>query len=115
MAKKPKAKPAIDVSAMSMDELDALASDIRKAKMSLEKRRLKDARDAMEKVAREFGVSVSEVLGKAASAKKSSSGAAPAKYRNPNDASQTWSGRGRQPVWYKDAVSGGATPESLEI
>lgn len=115
MAKKPKAQPVIDLSAMSMEELDKLASDISKAKADLEKRRIKDAREAMEKVAREFGVSVSEVLGKASASKKASAGAAPAKYRNPADTSQTWSGRGRQPAWYKDAIAGGASPESLEI
>ncbi|MEM8580742.1 MAG: H-NS histone family protein [Pseudomonadota bacterium] len=114
MAKKPKAQPKIDLSMMSMSELDKLASDIRKAKISLEKQRIKDARDAMEKAAREFGMSVSEVLGKASSSKKTGA-SAPAKYRNPEDASQTWSGRGRQPGWYKKAVEGGAAPKSLEI
>lgn len=114
MARKPKAQPKIDLAAMSLDELNKLEGDIRKAKASLEKKRLKAARDAMEKAAREFGMSVSEVLGKAAPAKKSSGGA-PAKYRNPENVSQTWSGRGRQPEWYKKAVESGAKPESLEI
>ncbi|WP_425467304.1 H-NS family nucleoid-associated regulatory protein [Parasedimentitalea maritima] len=27
----------------------------------------------------------------------------------------TWSDRGRQPAWFKEAVAGGATPDDLEI
>lgn len=115
MAKKPKAQPAIDLTQLSSDELDKLSADIRKAKMQLEKRRIKDARDAIEKAAAEFGMSVSEVMGKALSSRKSGGAAAPAKYANPANPAQTWSGRGRQPAWYKEAVAGGADPSSLEI
>ncbi len=115
MAKKAKAQPAIDLNAMSMDELKQLSADIKKAMATLEKRRRKEARDALEKVARDYGMSLSEVIGGAPAAKKAASGGAPAKYRNPADASQTWSGRGRQPGWYKAAIAKGADPSSLEI
>ena len=37
------------------------------------------------------------------------------RYKNPADASQTWTGKGRQPVWFKDAVAAGADPESMAI
>ena len=40
---------------------------------------------------------------------------AAAKFANPDNASETWSGRGRQPAWYKTAVSDGKSPESMEI
>ncbi|QLG87676.1 H-NS histone family protein [Chitinibacter bivalviorum] len=36
------------------------------------------------------------------------------KYRNPNDPSQTWTGRGRQPAWIQDWVANGGTLEELE-
>ncbi len=115
MAKKPKTISANDLDAMSMDELQALAANVKKAMANVEKRRRKEARDAIEKVAREYGMSISDVLGSAPAAKKSSKAAAPAKFANPEDPSQTWSGRGRQPGWYKKAVEGGADPSSLAI
>ena len=46
--------------------------------------------------------------------KRGSKGSA-AKYRNPKDASQTWTGRGRKPNWLIDAVKKGAKIESFEI
>ena len=38
-----------------------------------------------------------------------------AKYRNPNDASQTWSGRGRQPVWLVALLAEGKKLEDLAV
>ena len=37
------------------------------------------------------------------------------KYRNPDNHAQTWSGRGREPQWYKNKIAAGATEESLLI
>ena len=41
--------------------------------------------------------------------------AAAAKYRNPQPPFQTWSGRGTQPRWVKDALEHGMTLDSLRI
>jgi DNA-binding protein H-NS len=38
-----------------------------------------------------------------------------AKYCNPKDTSQTWTGRGRKPNWLVDAVKKGAKLESFAI
>lgn len=37
------------------------------------------------------------------------------KYRNPEDFSQTWSGRGRKPAWFEEALAKGISPEELEV
>jgi len=36
------------------------------------------------------------------------------KYRDPSSG-KTWSGRGLQPLWFRDALNGGKRPEELEI
>ena len=36
------------------------------------------------------------------------------KYRNPENASETWTGRGRKPNWFLAAVKKGAKPDSLK-
>jgi len=36
------------------------------------------------------------------------------KYRDPNSG-KTWSGRGLQPLWFRDALNSGKRPEELEI
>ena len=67
---------------------------------------------AVQKIARKHGLTVSEVLGRK---KKPRTSPVPAKYRNPDDPSQTWSGRGRQPTWFRGAMDEGKSAESLEI
>ncbi len=42
-------------------------------------------------------------------------GKLPPKFCNPADRSQTWSGRGRRPQWYKDALAAGKTNKDLLI
>lgn len=41
--------------------------------------------------------------------------AAEQKYVNPDDATKTWSGRGRQPHWVRDALASGRALEELAI
>src|ERR1700722_5795836 len=37
------------------------------------------------------------------------------KYRNPKDPSQTWAGRGLQPLWMRDAIKSGKKLDSFLI
>ena len=37
------------------------------------------------------------------------------KYRNPDDGSMVWSGRGRQPLWFAAALKKGVKPEKMLI
>ena len=67
---------------------------------------------AAQRIAKKHGLTVSEVLGRK---RKQRTSPVPAKYRNPNDPSQTWSGRGRRPAWFMAATESGTSAESLEI
>lgn len=105
----------INLDTMSKDELLSLKSDVEKAITKAEKRALQDARAAAEKAVAEFGFKLDEVTGnekpKAATAKKPGQ----PKYRNPENPSQTWTGKGRQPQWFKEALANGTDPATLEI
>lgn len=102
----------LDLSKLTLDELKALKKDVDRAIGDFEKRKRTEAMKEIQAVAKKHGLSVDDIVGAKVKGKKSKS---PAKYRNPDDASQEWSGRGRQPAWYKDAMAAGKTPESLEI
>ena len=39
----------------------------------------------------------------------------PAKYRDPSDAANVWSGRGRAPSWFTEALQAGLSPEDMLI
>jgi len=112
----------VELSGMTLAELKKLKSKVEKAIVGREQRRKKDARQAMEKVAKEFGLSVDDVLkggGGATKAKPKKAGAkrkaAKPKFRNPKDASQTWSGRGRRPDWFNAAVAAGKSADDMAI
>ncbi|WP_171182320.1 H-NS family nucleoid-associated regulatory protein, partial [Ruegeria sp. HKCCD8929] len=73
---------------------------------------LSDAKAAAEAAAGKFGFSLADLAGKGTGRAKSK--AAP-KYRNPGNADQTWTGRGRKPQWVIEALAGGADITALEI
>ena len=102
----------IDVSKLSMDELKQLRKDVEKAIKGFADRRRAEARKALESVAKDHGMTLDEIVGGSGKKRK----VKPAiKYVNPDNPLQTWSGRGRQPGWYKTAVASGKKPESMEI
>ena len=95
---------------MSREELESLRKDVDKALVSLESRRKAEARAAAEKAAREHGFSLDDIV---KTTKKG--GKSPAKFRNPDDPTQTWTGRGRQPAWIKDALANGKSVDDFLI
>lgn len=101
---------AIDLEKMSEKDLRDLRTKIDKSLSTMQTRKLADARKAAEEAARKHGYSLSDLVGgKPAKAKS------PAKYRNPADSSKTWSGRGRQPGWIKDALAKGKKLDDFAI
>lgn len=104
--------PAIDLAALDLKELKQLQRDVAQHIASYEDRRRKEAAAAADAAAREFGFSLSELLASQAIPKKPR--IAP-RYANPASPDQTWSGRGRQPQWFADALASGKTREDLAI
>ncbi|GAB1594575.1 H-NS histone family protein [Lysobacter claricitrinus] len=107
---------AVDLNSMSAKELEALINQAKKRRTVLSKRKpIATVRSRLEQIARAEGYSIAELFGArgtASSADPAAPGAkgtrkpskmagikvAP-KYRNPDNASETWSGRGKQPRW----------------
>ncbi len=103
--------PKNDLNKMSKPELQKLKKDVDKALSTMESRHKGDARKAAEDAAKKYGFSLGDLVGKSRGKKPS----APAKFRNPADASQTWSGRGRQPAWFKDGIAKGKKASDFAI
>lgn len=109
----------IDLKDMSLKQLERLRADVDKAIQTAKDRDLKAARKAAEEAAAKFGFSLGEITGGAAGGRKSvrrtAASAGVAKYRNPDDPTQTWTGKGRQPAWFKAALQNGTDPAKMEI
>jgi len=116
-----------DLKNMSRKELEKLKGDIEKALEKVGEREMKAALEAAEKAAVAHGFSLSQLTGGAEVAAPKKRGRKPGskaktpakkgapKYANPDDASQTWTGKGRQPDWFKAAIASGTDPVSLEL
>ena len=102
----------MDLSKLSLDDLKTLKKDVEKAIGDFQKRKRSEAMKEIQAVAKKHGLSVDDIVGGKSKGRKSK---APAKYRNPANAAQEWSGRGRQPAWFKSALAAGKKPESMEI
>lgn len=104
----------MDVDTLSRDELFKLRSDVDKAIETLETRRKAQARAAAEEIAKQHGFALSELLNSEKPARKKGQ-KNPARYRNPANPEQTWTGRGRQPGWIKDALAEGKSLDIFEM
>ena len=108
---------AINLDSLSPAELQALIKSAEAQMDSARKNHVKEVRAKIDGILAGAGLSIGEVYptrgGK--SAKGSKAAVAP-KYRNPDNASQTWSGRGKRPLWFVDALKKkGVMAESLLI
>ena len=113
-----------DYETMSRKELMTLRANIDKAIAAVGDRERRDALKAAEAAARERGFTLDELVGLMGGAKgrgrraagATSAGPANApRYRNPDNAEQTWSGRGRRPRWIHDAEAAGRSLSDMEI
>lgn len=103
----------INLEEMNLSDLKSLHKQVTKAIDSYEARQKQQALAEVEAKAKELGFSLSELVG--ASGLKSKRKSALPKFRHPDDASITWTGKGRQPDWFKQAVMSGTSPDDLLI
>tara|TARA_R110002033_G_scaffold74150_1_gene125397 strand:- start:120 stop:440 length:321 start_codon:yes stop_codon:yes gene_type:complete len=101
-----------DLEALSLPELKKMQKDIAKAISTFEDRQKVEARAKVEAVAREMGYSLAELVGTDSKPKRIP--VAP-KYQHPENPDVTWSGRGRKPKWFVDALATGTPAGDLEI
>ncbi|MCV3272213.1 H-NS histone family protein [Roseobacter sinensis] len=108
-----------DLKSMTKKQLEKLQKDVEKALETLRNKEMREARRAAEQAAQKFGYSLSELTdGKPRATRvkrKSSQPIGVAKYANPADRTQTWTGKGRQPKWFKEATAAGKDPKSMEL
>ena len=125
---------SIDLSTLSAKELESLISQAKKRKTTLNKRKpLAAVRKKISALLKVEGYTLEELFGNAAPAargpKASKAAKAPPaarkarkplgkvapKYRNPANAGETWTGRGKQPRWLAAYTAAGKKLEDFLI
>jgi DNA-binding protein H-NS len=102
----------MDLSNLSLAELRAMQEDIKKQMKKREQDDLVKAREQILAIAQSVGVSVKDLIGAGIRAK---TGTVAVRFRNPADASQQWTGRGRQPKWVKEWTDSGKSMDLLKV
>ena len=97
-------------------EMQAQMKELEKAKGEYRGRRLKEMKSQVEDMLAAEGFTLADLgLGRGSQKAPGSAAKLPMKYRNPSNASEMWSGRGRQPQWFKDAEANGTSRADMEI
>jgi DNA-binding protein H-NS len=103
---------AIDLKSLNLTQLRDLMRRAELREKELLKERTARVRAKMVALAKSEGLSFDEVVGRASPRRKTKS--VKPKYRNPVDGS-TWSGRGKRPRWFNDALKSGKKEKDLLI
>lgn len=105
----------IDLSNHTLAELRNLQSQVTEQISVRQKEDISKVREQIESLAGTVGMTVEQIMGtKAARVKKPSKPVA-ARYQNPENEAEKWSGRGRQPKWVKEFVEAGNPIEKLLV
>ncbi|GHD66620.1 H-NS histone family protein [Jeongeupia chitinilytica] len=107
----------MELSGFSLPQLYELQ---KKIAVEIENRKVTDKHDLLveiQNLAAAKGFSLNEVLGVEVAKKlgKKVAVAGKPQFANPNDPSQTWSGRGRKPQWAIDWLAAGKSLDDLRV
>jgi DNA-binding protein H-NS len=108
---------AIDLSGLGVAELEQLISDARARIDTVKKQQFSELRKTLEAQAKSAGFDIYELFGGSGRAPRGGGEKRPVapKYRNPANHLQTWTGRGKQPHWVRDALAAGKSLTDLAI
>ena len=103
----------VNVDKMSLKELMELDLKVQKAIAVAKERERAELKSKIEQMASESGFAVSELFSSGRGGSKGRT-VAP-KYVNPDNASETWTGRGRKPKWLVAKLEKGGSLEKFLI
>ena len=105
-----------DISELSVEELKRLQEEAEALIASKKDQAIEDAYNQIIAIAENVGYSVEELLELGEQKrKKTTRKAVEPRYRNKNNAEETWTGRGKQPRWVVDALAKGKKLDDLAI
>ncbi|MEY2169833.1 MULTISPECIES: H-NS histone family protein [unclassified Rhodanobacter] len=105
---------AVDIKNLNHNQLNDLISKAQSRQHELRKEKVVKLREKVHALIKAEGYSFDDIFG-GARGKRRSGGTVPPKYRNPANAEQTWSGRGKRPRWFNEALKAGKKEKDLLI
>lgn len=102
----------IDLEKLSLKELKQLQKDVETAITEFKDRERRKALEEVEAFARERGLTPADLSDLVSRRTRKP---AAAKYANPENPDQTWTGRGRRPRWIEAALGAGKSLEDMAL
>ena len=101
----------INLDKLSLKELKELEVRLKPAIQEAESRDRAKAREKIDAMAKDMGFNVSDLYGN----RRGKGGTVKVKYLNPDNPSETWTGRGRTPNWLRARLDKGAKLDGFLI
>jgi DNA-binding protein H-NS len=106
---------ALNLEALSPKDLQALIADAQSQMHTARANQIQDVRKKIDTLLHNNGLTLADVFPTRGAKGAKKSAVAP-KYRNPSNHEQTWSGRGKRPLWFVEALRRrGVTADNLLI
>jgi len=102
----------IDLSKLKEVELQALRQRIDRELETRKEKGKKEALQQIKQIAAKHGYSLDDLVGGRRGRRRAP---ASVKYRDPQDPSRTWAGRGRKPKWLEQALAEGKSLEDFAV
>lgn len=108
----------MDLSNLSLGDLRNLQEQVKQEMKKREVQEVQKAREQILAIAQSVGVPLKDLLASSTRGTKtpgSGTGTVAVRYRNPDNSTQQWTGRGRQPKWVKEWVESGKSLDALRV
>jgi DNA-binding protein H-NS len=107
---------AVDIKNLNHNQLSDLIAKAQQRQNELRKDKVAKLREKIHALIKAEGFAFEDVFGQGRPGKvRKTGGTVPPKYRNPANPEQTWSGRGKRPRWFNDALKAGKKEKDLAI
>jgi DNA-binding protein H-NS len=106
---------AVDIKSLNHTQLNDLISKAQIRQNELRKEKVVKLREKVHALIKAEGYTFEDIFGGTRGKAKRTTGTVAPKYRNPANPAQTWSGRGKRPHWYNDALKAGKKEKDLAI
>ena len=103
-----------DLSNKSLAELQTIIAEAKSQLEFIQRSKHKEVIAQIKELAESIGVTV-DIQEDGKKARKGTGVIVPAKYRNPNDSTKTWTGRGMTPKWLRALVAEGRNKDEFLI
>ncbi len=106
---------AVDIKNLSQAQLKELITKATVRQAELGKEKISKLREKINAMLSAEGYTFEDIFGNARGKTKRVGAPVAPKYRNPANPTQTWSGRGKRPHWFNDALKAGKKEKDLAI